>query len=210
MKKKFNFYAAALSMLLLTSCNAAVWEGIAAGMNNASNAMMYGGMGSAYNMGGSTLYGGVSVPYALQPDVAVEQATKVINNNVAAQMRADAEETQRIQKNMQNQFSNFWDNVTVVPDVSGGIVAAPGYNDNGVLVSSPSTNDKSASTYDNNSRQPTTSPCYLCHGYKKCTTCNGNRVYRPGASMNYVKCPNCTDGLCHACHGTGRTSPHYY
>ena len=46
--------------------------------------------------------------------------------------------------------------------------------------------------------------CYSCHGIKKCWTCNGARTYRNPLNGQYVKCPNCTDGLCHVCHGTGR------
>ena len=201
---KKNYILATISaMLLFTSCNSSFWEGMAAGMVSGAPSLMYGGVGSVYNSG-SALYGGV--PYSLQPEVAVEQATQVINNNLAAQMRADAEETQRIQQNMQNQFSNFWDNVTVNPDVP---IVAPDIN-NGGAAFPPSTTPTPTSTYEGNSSGPHTSTCHLCHGYKKCTTCNGNRIFLPGASSTYVKCPNCTDGLCHACHGTGRSTPHYY
>ena len=47
-------------------------------------------------------------------------------------------------------------------------------------------------------------PCHLCHGLGKCWTCNGSRSYLNPLTNEYAKCPNCTDGLCSHCHGTGK------
>ena len=46
-------------------------------------------------------------------------------------------------------------------------------------------------------------PCPLCHGLKKCWTCNGSREILNTYTGNYSRCPNCTNGLCSRCHGTG-------
>jgi len=181
-----------LSFILLTlvSCNAAVLEGIVAGMNNASNAMMYGG---AMYGGGSSMYSGV--PYSLSPDVAVEQATQVINNNVKQYIEEEQRQTKRVQENLNNQMSNFWDNVSVSSDVAPVV---PVYDVNNISTQNM-TNQGSTTNSAVTSRSGTT--CYLCHGLKKCWTCNGNRTYL--VYGKYVKCPNCTDGLCSHCHGSG-------
>lgn len=49
----------------------------------------------------------------------------------------------------------------------------------------------------------TSSPCKLCHGMKSCWTCNGSRRYLNPLTNEYITCPNCTNGLCSACGGTG-------
>lgn len=50
----------------------------------------------------------------------------------------------------------------------------------------------------------TSQSCSQCHGIKKCFTCNGNRKYINPNTNKYVSCPNCTNGLCSACGGTGK------
>lgn len=44
--------------------------------------------------------------------------------------------------------------------------------------------------------------CYMCHGSGVCQTCNGKGWYRSMFGDNIV-CPNCSDGKCGTCHGTG-------
>jgi len=46
--------------------------------------------------------------------------------------------------------------------------------------------------------------CPQCHGLGKCWTCNGNRRYLNSLTGKYVACPNCTNGLCRSCGGTGK------
>lgn len=46
--------------------------------------------------------------------------------------------------------------------------------------------------------------CHLCHGTKKCWTCGGNGNYINPLTGDRVACPNCTDGWCSKCHGTGK------
>ena len=46
--------------------------------------------------------------------------------------------------------------------------------------------------------------CHLCHGIKKCWTCNGKRMYINPLTGKYVTCPNCTNGWCSRCNGTGK------
>lgn len=46
--------------------------------------------------------------------------------------------------------------------------------------------------------------CYSCHGYKKCSTCNGKGWIRHTMTNTTGDCPNCIDGRCSSCEGTGK------
>lgn len=58
-------------------------------------------------------------------------------------------------------------------------------------------------SYDNkvNTYQP---DCPHCHGFGKCWTCNGRKLVLNPLTNEYMKCPNCTDGICSFCDGTGK------
>lgn len=71
----------------------------------------------------------------------------------------------------------------------------------------PTTTYSGSSTGSSSTSSSTSSgykkTCHLCHGLKKCFTCNGNRSFINPLTGKYVSCPNCTNGLCSHCHGTG-------
>lgn len=46
--------------------------------------------------------------------------------------------------------------------------------------------------------------CGVCYGLGKCRTCNGNGTYWDSLNGNRKKCPNCTNGLCTSCGGSGK------
>lgn len=46
--------------------------------------------------------------------------------------------------------------------------------------------------------------CYSCHGQKECSTCNGKGWIRHTMTNTIGDCPNCTDGHCSSCEGTGK------
>ena len=72
-----------------------------------------------------------------------------------------------------------------------------------------SSNYNSSSSSNSSNRSSTSSSqsqrsCRLCHGTKKCYTCNGTRRVANGFGLlGYHECPNCKDGLCSHCHGSG-------
>ena len=46
--------------------------------------------------------------------------------------------------------------------------------------------------------------CRVCYGSGKCRTCNGNGTYWDSLNGNRKKCPNCSNGLCTSCGGSGK------
>lgn len=46
--------------------------------------------------------------------------------------------------------------------------------------------------------------CSVCYGLGKCRTCNGKGTYFDSLNSKTNKCPNCTNGLCTSCGGSGR------
>lgn len=72
---------------------------------------------------------------------------------------------------------------------------------NGVGTTVQSNTNQSSFTNTGTSSDKT---CHLCHGTKKCWTCGGNRTYINPLTNKRVACPNCTNGWCSRCNGTGR------
>ena len=46
--------------------------------------------------------------------------------------------------------------------------------------------------------------CRICYGTGDCPTCDGDRLYTNVFTGGQIVCPNCTDGLCWKCGGTGQ------
>lgn len=64
-----------------------------------------------------------------------------------------------------------------------------------------------SSSYSSGSASSTSSSgrsCGVCYGSGKCRTCNGNGTYWDSLNGNRKKCPNCSNGLCTSCGGTGK------
>lgn len=128
----------------------------------------------------------VFIPYNLLPNVAVEQAAQIINNQ------------------MQQEISHFWDNV----DINSLQTPSAPIN---VPAPSMSFDDTSTRGYSSSyePRTPRTSQHDRCTGTGKCNTCNGTGMMWSGNIKK--RCVNCSgSGRCSGCNGTGRTSPHYY
>lgn len=78
------------------------------------------------------------------------------------------------------------------------------YAGSGVGTSVPVSGGSTSSGSSTGSSSGSSKSCSLCHGLKKCWTCNGKRQYINPLTGKYVTCPNCTNGLCSSCGGTGK------
>ena len=91
-----------------------------------------------------------------------------------------------------NNFSNVtWTSAPAytAPVVSGG----------GASYTSGSSSTAASSSSSGSSRS-----CGVCYGLGKCRTCNGKGSYFDELNGNTKKCPNCTDGRCTSCGGSGK------
>lgn len=84
-------------------------------------------------------------------------------------------------------------------DAAPSTVAVPAYSGGSVSTSSSSSSYSGSSSSSSNG-----TTCPMCHGIKKCWTCNGKQTYHNPLTGKMVSCPNCTNGLCSKCGGTGR------
>ena len=86
------------------------------------------------------------------------------------------------------------------------------YNNQGTNTYNNSINYHSTNTNSNNSSNNvnqntsryTDKDCHGCLGSGKCNTCNGKGWYYAIGSSNTINCPNCTNGRCSICGGTGK------
>ena len=83
--------------------------------------------------------------------------------------------------------------------INNGLFIENSYNSNGI--SSYDTDSGTKSYYDNRYGYK---DCTHCHNSGKCNTCNGKGWFYPAASSTSTDCPNCTDGKCTWCGGTGK------
>lgn len=80
-------------------------------------------------------------------------------------------------------------------------VAPSGAGSSGSSHSSSYGRSSSSGSSSSTSRGKT---CHICHGTKKCWTCGGNRTYINPLTNKRIACPNCTNGWCSRCNGTGK------
>lgn len=69
---------------------------------------------------------------------------------------------------------------------------------------SNSTNSSSSSSVNQNTSRYTDKTCHGCHGSGKCNTCNGKGWYERLGIKGTMNCPNCSNGRCSICGGTGK------
>ena len=89
-------------------------------------------------------------------------------------------------------------------DYSNTWNTAPVYTAPTTVSSGSSTYSSGSSTSTSGSSSSSDRSCRVCYGLGKCRTCNGNRQYFDTFTSKYIKCPNCTNGLCTSCGGSGR------
>ena len=68
------------------------------------------------------------------------------------------------------------------------------------------TRTTNSTSQPSSSKASSSKSCFLCHGIGKCWTCNGKKtIHATFGSDKILDCPNCTDGLCSHCHGSGKS-----
>lgn len=79
------------------------------------------------------------------------------------------------------------------------------YNYNNSYNSSTNSNSGSSnSSVNQNSSRYTDKTCHSCHGSGICNTCNGKGWYERLGVKGTMNCPNCSNGKCSICGGTGK------
>ena len=201
--KKFKYLLLALFVPVLVSCGS-FGEGLLAGLGNMGG---YGYGGNSY----ITPSSGGNMNYLLDPNYAVaqtmaqQQQYNQVFNSIAQQSvnQVLSEEEQEYQTfckyNKKSDGSNYtkseWRALKgqAIQNMNSG---------KSTVVNSNNTNyGRSNSTNTNTSSGGKT--CHICHGTKKCWTCGGNRTYINPLTNKRVVCPNCTNGWCSRCNGTG-------
>lgn len=82
--------------------------------------------------------------------------------------------------------------------------SAPAYTTPVVSGSGVSYSTGSSSTATSSSSSSSSRSCSVCYGLGKCRTCNGKGYYFDELNGNNKKCPNCTNGSCTSCGGSGK------
>lgn len=201
--KRLKYLLLAIFVPMFISCGS-FSEGLLAGLGNMGG---YGFSGNSY----MTPSSGGNMNYLLDPNYAVaqtmaqQQQYNQVFNNIAQQSvnQVLSEEEQEYQTfckyNKKSDGSNYtkseWRALKgqAIPNMNSG-------NTSGV--NSNSTNYNRSNTTDANSSGGKT--CHICHGTKNCWTCGGNRTYINPLTNKRVACPNCINGLCSRCNGTGK------
>lgn len=201
--KRIKYFLLAIFVPIFVSCGS-FGEGLLAGLGNMGG---YGFSGNSY----MTPSSGGNMNYLLDPNYAVaqtmaqQQQYNQVFNNIAQQSvnQVLSEEEQEYQTfckyNKKSDGSNYtkseWRALKgqAIQNMNSG-------NTSGVN-SNRTNNNRGNSTNANSSGGKT---CHICHGTKKCWTCGGNRTYINPLTNKRVACPNCTNGLCSRCNGTGK------
>lgn len=192
-----------MAVLLLASCGS-FGEGFLAGIGNMGG-YSYGGNSYMATANAGNMNYLLDPNYAVAQTMAQQQQYNQVFNNIAQQSinQVLSEEEQEYQNfckyNKKADGTNYTKNEwralkgEAIRNMNGG---------NTSVGSSNSTISGSGSSSRTNSTSGKT--CHICNGYKKCWTCSGNRTFINPLTNKRVACPNCTNGWCSRCNGTGK------
>lgn len=202
--KKIKFLVLAIVTLIFTSCGS-FGEAFLAGIGNMGG---YGGYGSSY-MAPS---GGGNMNYLLDPNYAVAQTMAQQQqynqefNNIAEQSVSQvlSEEEQEYQNFCKYNKKADGSNYTKSEWRALKGQAIQNMNSGDSSASSSSSSYGSSNSSGSSSSTHSGKTCYICHGTKKCWTCGGYQSYINPLTGKRIACPNCTNGWCSKCNGTGK------
>lgn len=201
--KNLKLLFLAMAVLLLASCGS-FGEGFLAGIGNMGG-YSYGGNSYMATANAGNMNYLLDPNYAVAQTMAQQQQYNQVFNNIAQQSinQVLSEEEQEYQNfckyNKKADGTNYTKNEwralkgEAIRNMNGGNTSVGSPN---------STISGSGSSSRTNSTSGKT--CHICHGYKKCWTCSGNRTFINPLTNKRVACPNCTNGWCSRCNGTGK------
>ena len=201
--KKFKYLLLALFLPGLVSCGS-FGEGLLAGISN------MGGYGYGENSYITPSSGG-NINYLLDPNYAISQTMaqqqqyNQVFNSIAQQSvnQVLSEEEQEYQNFCKYNKKSDGSNYTKSEWRALKGQAIQNMNSGKASGASNSTNYNHSNSYNTNTSSGGKT-CHICHGTKKCWTCGGYQTYRNPLTNKKVACPNCTNGWCSKCNGTGR------
>lgn len=201
--KNLKLLFLAMAVLLLASCGS-FGEGFLAGIGNMGG-YSYGGNSYMATANAGNMNYLLDPNYAVAQTMAQQQQYNQVFNNIAQQSinQVLSEEEQEYQTfckyNKKADGTNYTKNEwralkgEAIRNMNGGNTSVGSSN------STISGSGSSSRTYSTSGKT-----CHICHGYKKCWTCSGNRTYINPLTNKRVACPNCTNGWCSRCNGTGK------
>ena len=202
--KKIKFLLLAIVTLMLASCGS-FGEGFLAGIGNMGG---YGGYGSSYvaPSGGGNMNYLLDQNYAVAQTMAQQQQYNQVFNNIAKQTvnQVLSEEEQEYQNFCKYNKKADGSNYTKSEWRALKGQAIQNMNSGGSSVSPRSSSYGRSSSSGSSSSTSSGKTCHICHGTKKCWTCGGNQTYINPLTNKRVACPNCTNGWCCRCNGTGK------
>lgn len=201
--KNLKLLFLAMAVLLLASCGS-FGEGFLAGIGNMGG-YSYGGNSYMATANAGNMNYLLDPNYAVAQTMAQQQQYNQVFNNIAQQSvnQVLSEEEQEYQNFCK--YNKKADGTNYTKNEWRALKGEAIRNMNGSNTSVGSSNS-TVSGSGSSSRTNSTSgkTCHICHGYKKCWTCSGNRTFINPLTNKRVACPNCTNGWCSRCNGTGK------
>ena len=201
---RFKLFLLVIPIIVFVSCGS-FGEGLLAGIGNMGG---YGGYGKTCvaPSGGGNMNYLLDPNYAVAQTMAQQQQYNQVFNNIAKQTvnQVLSEEEQEYQ-NFCKAFKKA-DGSNYTKSEWRALKGQAIQNMNSGASSSRSSNSSNGRSSSGGSSSTSYSgkTCHVCHGYKKCWTCGGNRTYINPLTNKRIACPNCTDGWCSRCNGTGK------
>ncbi len=137
----------------------------------------------------SAQFGYFYSPYQMQSLQTQAQGQINMQNNLAAM----AQYQQELMQSMNN-----------VGYVGNGTYSAPVSSPSNSHTHTSTTSSDNCSHSSNTQDQYYEARCRMCGGSGKCGTCNGTRRISNPYTGGYSVCPNCTNGTCTHCGGSGK------
>lgn len=189
--KILNLFVCNVFVFMFSSCSSSFWEGLATGMSGL-------GYYPTYSAGGNNMNYLLDPSYAMAQTIQQQQQVNnfFVETTTATMKQVKREEEEYINNWILNFKNNYGRNPTEqeINDARSQYYQIKNNSYEGNRFSRKTTSTTTSRDKD----------CPLCNGMKKCITCFGEKIYLNPLTNKYIDCPNCTDGWCSRCHGSGK------